>query len=87
MHKPVFSKKNHLQNYGINSLTKIGAQDELSSSNLEKDMKNIYKFKRQLEGVKKYKHNEQYDSSLEESIAKLDRTRISKNSYTESRLD
>lgn len=82
MHKPAFSNKNHLQNYGMNSLTKIGGQDELTSSNLEKDMKNINKFKRQLEGVKKYKHNEQYESSLKGRNTKLDRTQISKNSYT-----
>lgn len=44
-------------------------------------MKNINKFKRQLEGVKKYKHNEQYESSFKGSNTKLDRTQISKNSY------
>jgi len=27
MHKPAFSNKNHFQNYGMNSLTKIGVQD------------------------------------------------------------
>jgi hypothetical protein len=59
-HQPKVGHKNYLQHYGANSLTKIGEYDSLSASNLEKEMKNVNKFKRQLDGVQKYQHNQSY---------------------------
>ena len=57
-HKPAFSKKNYLQQYGSNSLATISEHRLLTEDNLGKDMHNIHKFKRQLEGVRKYNHGE-----------------------------
>jgi hypothetical protein len=48
-------------------------------------MQNIHKYRRQLDGVKKYKHDEEVEQSLKSS--QLDRTQVSKKSYSESRLD
>ena len=71
--------------YGVNSLTKIGQQDDLNTSNLQRDMQNIHRFRRQLDGTAKYKHKEEAEESLKGS--QLDRTQVSKKSYSESRLD
>lgn len=71
-HKAKFSQKNHLQQYGSNSLASIGEYKELTEDNLGRDMRNINKFKQQLEGVKKYKHGEPTQSqATQSSKAKL----------------
>jgi hypothetical protein len=86
LHSPKFGHKNHLQQYGANSLTKIDQSDPLSASGLEKDMRNIYKYKRQLEGVKKYRHEELADS-YSSTISKHNKTGLSHNSLTDSRIE
>lgn len=81
-HKPEFSHKNHLQSYGSHSLTQVGQYRELTQDNLERDMKNIDKFKRQLEGVPKYQHGEPTVSQATSTKSKLDNSKITQNSYS-----
>ena len=85
--KPQFSNKNYLQQYGTNSLTKVGQYNNLNANNLQQDMKKINNFKRQLEGVKKYTHNDQlYESKMSSSKSTvLQKSYI--NQLSESRLD
>ena len=57
-HKPKFSHKNHLQQYGSHSLSQFNEHNHLTEDNLNNDMKNVNKFKKQIEKVHKYKHTE-----------------------------
>jgi hypothetical protein len=57
-HQPKVGHKNYLQHYGTNSLTRIDEYDSLSASNLEREMKDVNRFKRQLDGVQKYQRPE-----------------------------
>jgi hypothetical protein len=57
-HQPKVGHKNYLQHYGNNSLSRVDQYDSLSAANLEKELKDVHKFKRQLQGVQKYQRPE-----------------------------
>lgn len=50
-------------------------------------MKNINKFKRQIDKVNNYKHNDIIESQVSGKKSKMNETKLTHNSYSESRLD
>ena len=68
-------------------MSHLNEHNHLTEDNLNNDMKNINRFKRQIEKVQKYKHTEPSESQISSAKSQLNETRLTHNSFSESKLD